>query len=237
MNRNFLSSRSLDRSQTGNQVESALDEHANQKATLTCNGVFLAARLRAQQGSLLADILFADPLDPPESEQLPQSKQSQNRVESHSLSVNWLRISALTRVEIGAHLAAMFDEPDGIRLVRAAVGMLEQLGLTTSEDIGEALQMRVPELFAVPLSYPYDDVIVLLRQYLLMTRASTKAEISDALYDSEILVPCGNCGCQWLLVHARSWIHFESFVYGLGCPSCQVNFTEHTPNPDHGRVK
>ena len=231
MNKNFPSAWSLGRVQHADQVKSATVQDASQQDTFTYTSTLFEARSRARQGSLLADVLFTGWSDSSKSDQVSMSQPCQNIGEPSSLSIKWFPISSLTRLEIGAHLAAMFDEPDGIRLVRAAIGMLEHLGLTSSVDICDALQMRLPELFAVPLAYPYDDALVLLRQYLLVVNQAVDGATNDGKQNLETHVPCGNCGYNWPLVSARSWVHFEFFVYGLGCPSCRTDFIECAVHP------
>jgi hypothetical protein len=204
--------------------------------------VFIKARLRAKQGSLLADILFARTFDSPVTEQLSDFKQSQDTEESSSpeaKATTWYWLSPLNRVELGAYVAAMFAEPDGLRLVRAAVGILEHLGLTSLEDISYALQMRVPELFAVPLVYPYDDVLVLLKEHVLLSSTSSDAShhrTNNTIAETKAGVPCGNCGHEWPLTSARNWMHYESFVCGLGCPACQADFKTEATHPHDRRI-
>jgi hypothetical protein len=155
------------------------------------------------------------------------------------MSILWFRLSPLTRVELGAYVATLFAEPDGLRLVRAVVVALEHLGLTSLEDICQALQMRIPELFAVPLVYPYDDVLVLLKEYLLMSSTTSHASYhhtNNTIADTEAGVPCGNCGRRWPLTSARNWMHFESFVCGFGCPACQADFKTEAVNPGNSRI-
>jgi hypothetical protein len=177
----------------------------------------------------VADILFARTIDSPVTEHSAEVKQSQDTEESSALaamSTSWFRLNPLTRIELGAYVVALFAEPDGLRLVRAVVGVLEHLGLTSLEDICYALQLRVPELFAVPLVYPYDDVLVLLKEHLFMssTMSRTSQHHTNAMIaDTEAGVPCGSCGRRWPLSSARNWMHFESFVWGLGCPACQTS--------------
>jgi hypothetical protein len=52
-------------------------------------------------------------------------------------------------LEVGAHVAAMFNEPNGTRLVRVVIATLKPLSITTFDEIGQALQARLPELFAI----------------------------------------------------------------------------------------
>jgi hypothetical protein len=130
----------------------------------------------------------------------------------------------------------MFDEPDGTRLVRAVIATLEQLGITTNEEIGQAMQARLPELFALPLAYPYDDVCILLKRYMCL--ATEPGETQDAdrsgnstSDDSPMVVSCERCGRDWPVAIARDWLHYESFVCGLGCPACQADFRDRAKHP------
>jgi hypothetical protein len=231
VNRNFSLSEPSGRTQIGEESETGSERPLPHGSIPTNPSAFTEARSRAQQGLLLADALFANAHAFPESEQLDRTVRAQyedilqQTGESPRL---WFSMSPLTKLEIGAYVAAMLDEPDGVRLARAAVGILEQLGLTTAEDIGQVIQMRVPELFAIPLVYPYDDVFVLLKRYLRSTSEMSAGAHSE---DSRVLVTCERCGHQWPLATARDWIHYESFVYGGGCPACQAEFRSRATYP------
>jgi hypothetical protein len=224
---------------------SATSQHAGQRDSVDNHNVFIKARLQAKLGSQLVDILFARSPDSPATEQLSELKPSQDTEAPGSqaaMSTTWFRLSPLTRVELGAYVAALFSEPDGLRLVRAVVGVLEHLGLTSLEDICQALQMRVPELFAVPLVFPYDDILVLLKEHLLtssstISRASQHQHHTNTIIaDAEAGVPCESCGRRWPLTSARNWMQFESFVCGFGCPACQADFKTEAADPGNGRT-
>jgi len=231
VNRNFSLSDTAGRTQTNEGSQTGSERHSPHGTIPTSPSAFMEVRSRAQQGSLLADALFANAHAFPESEQLDRISRARYedilRQTGESNRI-WFSISPLMKLEIGACVAAMFDEPDGVRLVRAAVGMLEQLGLTTAEDIGEVMQRRVPELFAVPLVYPYDDVFVLLKRYLRLMGDKPSGGRSE---DSEVLVTCEGCGHQWPLVTARDWMHYEFFVCGGGCPACEPEFRTRAAYP------
>jgi hypothetical protein len=235
-------SRPLSQARTNHETTHQTSQHTGQQNSLDSHNIFIKARLQAKQGSLLADILFARSFDSPVPERLSELKQSQDTEESSLLAampILWFRLSPLTRVELGAYVAALFAEPDGLRLVRAVVGALEHLGLTSLEDICQALQMRAPELFAIPLVFPYDDVLVLLKQYLLMSSTTPHASYhhtNTIIADTDAGVSCGNCGRRWPLTSARNWLHFESFVCGFGCPACQADFKKEATNPGDGRI-
>jgi hypothetical protein len=195
------------------------------------HNTFMQARARARKGSILADVLFAETPVLPELES--SHEQSEN---TQKFAVKWFKVSPLTMLEVGAHVAAMFDEPDGTRLVRAVIATLEQLGVTTSEEIGQAIQARLPELFAIPLAYPYDDICVLLKEYMGLageTREIQKTDGSDssASDDSARVETCECCGHEWSITIARDWLHFESFVCGLGCPACRADFRDRAVYP------
>jgi hypothetical protein len=238
-------SRPLNQARTNGETMPPTSQHAGQRDSVDSHNVFIKARLQAKLGSLLTDVLFARSSESPVAEQLSDLKPSQDTQASSSqaaMSTTWFRLSPLTLVELGAYVAALFAEPDGLRLVRAVVGVLEHLGLTSLEDICQALQMRVPELFAVPLVFPYDDILVLLKEYLLMSprtmrRASQHQHHTNTMIaDEEAGVPCGNCGRRWPLTSARNWMQFESFVYGFACPACQADFKQEAANPGNGRI-
>lgn len=152
-------------------------------------------RRRARQGANLAQVLFGLDLDNP-------------LVEPHEH-----RPSEVTCRDIGAQLAAMFDEPDGVRLVRAALQVLNQLNLVTDEDIINNLIHLAPELLAVPSSFPADDPVTLLKRYL------ARGEIM-----SGTRTWCVACGTGWTYDEARRWIWFEGFIWGMGCPSCREDW-------------
>ena len=201
---------------------------------------------------MLADVLFAGaPILPQSERQFDQTtpsrpplryeEQLENAGDAQQLTTRWFRISPLTMVELGAHVAAMLDEPDGTRLVRAVIATLEQLGITTYEEIGQAMQARLPELFAIPLVYPYDDVCVLLKEYMCQVgeaRDTQAADGSDSSTSDDLATveSCERCGHEWPVSTARDWLHFEFFVCGLGCPACQGGFRDRAAHPGDGDV-
>jgi hypothetical protein len=139
-------------------------------------------------------------------------------------------------LEVGAHVAAMFNEPDGTRLVRAVIATLEQLGITTFDDIEHAMQARLPELFAIPLAFPYADVCVLLKEYMDMAGETGETQEPDGSASSDSDSPetvevCACCGHEWPVPIARNWLHFEFFVCGLGCPACWTDFRARATYP------
>ena len=220
-------SQSLGRTPTSYKEESGMPEGDIAASSIITDKILYQARERSQAAALLADVVFGRVSYSLKSNPSARPYSFPIEAETDPKAVEWFPISALTRLEICAHLVAMFKEPDGIRLVRTAISVLEHLGLTSIEDISISLQMRVPELFAVPLVHPNDDVLLLLRHYFLTAAPMTNRPAQDSAQGPQIHVSCGNCGHDWPLVNARTWIHFESFVYGLGCPSCQTNFITH----------
>jgi hypothetical protein len=198
------------------------------------HSTFMQARARARKGSILADVLFAGAPFLPESEPLFEQNE-----DAQQFATKWFKISPLTMLEVGAHVAAMFNEPDGTRLVRAAITTLEQLGVTTFDEIEHTMQARLPELFAIPLAFPYDDVCVLLKEYVDMAGETDGAQeaggsASSASDDPETMEPCVCCGQEWPVPIARNWLHFEFFVCGLGCPACRADFRAHAAYPGDG---
>lgn len=130
------------------------------------------------------------------------------------------QLDELTRIEIASSLVAMFEQPDGDRLVQAALEMLIQLNHTSRELIEGNVLHDAPELLAFPLTFPAENVVLLLRLYLKYSAAAEQGDHSEHTGLMHLHCSCHVCGTQWPLDEARRWRWFESFMLGAGCPTC-----------------